>query len=292
MRSSQPGKVPKNIFPLIYNQEKWIFKDNKFDCIINNLNFHSIENLESFMRNINKSLIPDGCFLGNFYTSSSFQELKYALNLAENEREGGVSPNSLIFPHISDVGNLMQRLHFSLPSINVHKYRYKFHNLSQIFEFLTLIGETNFLINKRKFKRRDTFISAMAIYENLFNEASDKQDEEQDIRTIKIDLRDDCQENKSYVYLTIDISSFICWKYHESQQKPKERGSSKFSLKELANEALENESDPTLRVGKIIQKPGSEDFEIIEITEKIKSKIKDKLGEEELQKIIEPEKKK
>lgn len=276
-----PANIPKNIYPVLINQEKWPFKDNSLDCVINNLYLHNVENFEDHLKLIRESLIPDGCLLTNFFTTQTLNELKFTMGVAESEREGGVSTNVLTFPHIADVGNILHKLNFSLPAMNIYKYIYKFDDLSGLFEFLELTGETNFLRNRRKFKSRDTFIASMAIYQTLYNNKTIHEDVYADIRRINVDLRED-KNKEDFVFSTIEIGSLICWKYHPSQQKPKERGSAEFNLKELATDVLEAGKDE-IRFGSVQLKDKSEDeFEIIEMTELIKEKIKKKIGEEVL----------
>lgn len=58
----------------------------------------------------------------------------------------------------------------------------------------------------------------------------------------------------SNIVCTFDVINLIGWKFHESQQKAKERGSGKFSLKEIVtdmNDKAENE-DQIIRHGTII----------------------------------------
>lgn len=279
--------LPENIFGVLIDHEKWPFLDNSISCIINNLYSHSVENIEDLFTKYNKSLIPDGILLANMFNQTSFQELRLIFNYAETEREGGQSSNVLLFPNISDVGNLLQKINFSLPSIHINKYRYKFEDLSQIFEFLKCIGETNFYTNKRSFKRRDTYYSAMALYSELFNEKVDKDEIDfykDDNRIVKVDLRS--EDKDKYVFLTLDVINFIAWKYHITQPKPKERGSAEFSLKEFANDAFEAGEDPTLRFGRISVGENDE-YKLEEMTDKIKKKIENKLGKEKLQEIFE-----
>jgi SAM-dependent methyltransferase len=185
--------LPKNIFPLLINKEKWPFKDETIDCIFNNLYLHTCENLENILKIYNKSLIKDGFLVSNIISNNSFQELKVCLNLSENERDGGVSLNSMPIPSIESVGNLVGRIGYNLPSITVNKSRLLFSGLDQIFEFLTQIGETNILKNKRKMKSQNCIIAAMSIYKHLFNSKREKKNfdvEMVDNRIIRYDLRD------------------------------------------------------------------------------------------------------
>jgi len=349
--------LPQNIFSLLINKEKWPFKAESLDCIFNNLYLHTNENLENILKQYNKSLIKDGFLVSNLISNNSFQELKFCLNLAENERDGGVSLNSMPIPTMESVGNLVGRIGYNLPSITMNKSRLLFSGMDQIFEFLTQIGETNILKNKRKTKSQNCFIAAMALYKHLFNSQREKENYDVDLidnRILRYDLRskeeldlgnfnsnnnlkkkvnsnfnkknfDDKNdgnknienkdliqelnnsenknkankedsisaslENKNlnfekdeieklnkiyseHVYMTLEIASLICWRYHESQQKPKERGSAEFSLKDLAVEVLEKDLGDEIRFGRIEMKEGkSDEFEIIDITDKIKKKI-------------------
>lgn len=282
-----PDNLPKNIFPVLINQEKWPFKDNSINCIINNLYLHNVENLEEHLRKLNNSLVPDGCLISNFYTDNTLNELKFIMSLAESEREGGLSPNVLPFPHISDFGNLVQKLGYTLPSFSLFKYRYKFNDLGHLFEFLEIIGESNFLSNRRNYKKKDTYIAAMALYHSIYGQSKNKNidnDEFRDIRTINIDFRmEKNTDDDFFILATFEVGSFISWKFHPSQPKPKQRGSAEVNLKDIASEVLEAEKDD-IRYGSIRPKEGenNEDFEIIEMTEMIKEKIRNKLGDEAL----------
>lgn len=100
---------------------------------------------------------------------NSFKELKAVFNLAESEREGGISPNVIPLKEMSELGNLLSRTGYNLTTLNLTKYNLHFRDLSQIFDFLKSIGENNFLINRRRVKSRDSFLAASAIYKSLYN---------------------------------------------------------------------------------------------------------------------------
>jgi NADH dehydrogenase [ubiquinone] 1 alpha subcomplex assembly factor 5 len=91
------------------------------------------------------------------------------LNLAESEREGGISPNVIPFKEMSELGNLLSRTGYNLTTLNMTKYSLQFKDFSQICDFLKAVGESNFLINRRRFKSRDTFLAASSIYNSLYN---------------------------------------------------------------------------------------------------------------------------
>jgi NADH dehydrogenase [ubiquinone] 1 alpha subcomplex assembly factor 5 len=285
IKNSKSLNFPSNIFPVLFEQDKWPFKENSLNCIINNLCFHNVEDLESHLNLLKYSLKPDGCILANFFGSHTLNELKFVMNLAEEEREGGVSTNVFTFPTVPEMGNLLHKINLTLPSLGINRYIFKFDHLVSLCEFLEMIGESNALKNKRPFKRRDTFIAAISLYQNLFNQNRLTNEDIVDFRTIMVDMRSQ-KSSSDYIFATFEVGSVICWKYHESQQKPKERGSAEFSLKELASDVLEKEMDE-IRYGSLSPKAGSEDeYEIVEMTEIIKNKIRKKLGEETINKKL------
>ena len=93
-----------------------------------------------------------------------------------------------------------------------------------------------------------------------------------------VDLSNKESKEEDKMVCTMEILNFIGWKYHESQQKPKERGSAEFNLKDLAEKSLEGGDE--VRVGQIKQIGNSDEFEIIDRTEEVKRKMKSKQTEE------------
>jgi hypothetical protein len=77
------------------------------------------------------------------------------------------------------------------------------------------------------------------------------------------------EKKKDKIVATFQFINFLGWKYHESQQKPKKRGSAEFSLKVLQKE-IEESIDP--KEGGIEQRSGtievSDDEEEVEKKEK------------------------
>jgi NADH dehydrogenase [ubiquinone] 1 alpha subcomplex assembly factor 5 len=284
------GKVsnlPENIFGVVINHDKWPFKDNSIDCIVNNLYFHNTDSLEDLLKRYNKSLVSDGCLVGNVFTYHSMLELRRVLTLAENEREGGVSQNVITFPRMQELGAMLSKTNFNLPSISINNTRLYFDDLVEIFEFIKAIGETNFLANRRLYKSSDTYLAAIALYQQLFNKEKDESeiaDEEVRRRVTRMKFTENLED---FVYLTLEVTAFISWKYDESQQKPKERGSAEFNMKDLAEETLKKNEDPTLRIGRIKPTENEDEFEIEDLTDKIKQKIIDKLGKDKVDEKLE-----
>ncbi len=138
--------------------------------IVSNCNLHWVNNLEGTLRGYRDSLIPDGVFLGTVIGGETLQELRICLNLAEGEREGGVSPTVSPLMSLTDMGNIFSRAgHFKLPTVDLTRLQFEFTSTFQLFEVLREVGEQNCLKAKRKRIPEATFIAAAALFETLFN---------------------------------------------------------------------------------------------------------------------------
>ena len=68
-------------------------EESSIDCVISNLALHWINNLPGIMVQINRCLVPDGLFLATILGGDTLYELRGSIQLAEQERKGGVSPH-------------------------------------------------------------------------------------------------------------------------------------------------------------------------------------------------------
>jgi NADH dehydrogenase [ubiquinone] 1 alpha subcomplex assembly factor 5 len=110
--------------------------------IVSNSCLHWVNDLEGTLRAYRESLIPDGVFLGSSFGGDSLQELRICLNLAESERDGGVSPTVSPMLSLTDMGNIFSRSgHFNLPTVDVTHMQYEFTSTYQLFDFIRSIGE-------------------------------------------------------------------------------------------------------------------------------------------------------
>ena len=98
----------------------------------------------------------------------------------------------------------------------------------ELMKYLQSVGENSTLTQSRKGTLKETLLAASAIYDTLF----------------KVDGK---------VEATFEEIFFIGWKFHESQQKPKKRGSGEFTMKSLEDELkkLEPEEAARIKVGNI-----------------------------------------
>ena len=284
----------KNIHSILINNEDLPFKNSSIDLIVSNLNLHSINNLDNYFSNLSNILVEDGCLLSDFVSSGSFNELNTVLSYSELEREGGLSPNILRFKNFQDISSYINKYNFNLSSFNINRYCNFFNNFNNLLQFFQEIGETNYLINRRICKTKDTFVSASALYSNMFNYNNYQKIADESFLT-KYKHNYFTDELKNFIYMTYEITSFIGWKYNKkTHQKPKERGSAEVNLKDIVDYNLDEENniiDDTIRYGTLIEKKNNinyknnyeriddinnDEYEIYDLTDKMKKLINEK----------------
>jgi len=210
------------VHPICLEEEIWPMKPESLDLVVSSLSLHWTNDVSVALVRILDSLVPDGALIGTIFGEETVQELRIAFTLAENERSGGVSQHaSPMFSNV-DWGNMFTRCQYNLPTIYSDKIQLNFNNPFELMQFIQEIGENNSLLENRKEVIRDVVFAAAAIYQNLFKHP----------------------KNENQVFSTFEFISFLGWKYHESQQKPKKRGSAEFSLKDLQKE-IEDSLEPS-----------------------------------------------
>ena len=95
------------------------FGEASFDLVLSSLTLHWVNDLPGCLTQIRDILRPDGALVGSMLGGTTLQELRHCLFLAEQERQGGVSPHVSPFATASDMAGLMQGAGFALPTIDV-----------------------------------------------------------------------------------------------------------------------------------------------------------------------------
>jgi NADH dehydrogenase [ubiquinone] 1 alpha subcomplex assembly factor 5 len=181
------------------------------DLVLGGVYMHWINNLPGFLSNILKILKPDGVFMGAMLGGDTLQELRTSFVLAEQEREGGVSPHVNPMISVRDAGNLLTRAGFSIPTIDNDFLTVYYPDAFTLMNHLQFMGENNALLSRREMISRETLYGAAAIYDSMF-------------RTEK------------GISATFEIIYMIGWAPDPSQPKPARRGSGEISLKDLAKQ--------------------------------------------------------
>ncbi|EAL63531.1 hypothetical protein DDB_G0287769 [Dictyostelium discoideum AX4] len=186
-------------------------EDQSLDLIISNLSLHWVNDLPGVFGGLKRLLKPNGVFLASLFGEDTLMELKDSLYLAEIEREGGFSPHVSPFTKISDIGNILSKNRYTLPTVDTEKITINYDNMFVLMRDLQNMGENNAILKRRNYTSKDTFLAASAIYKHLYG-----------------------NEDNNSIPATFQIIYLIGWAPHESQQKPLQRGSAKKHFSEIS----------------------------------------------------------
>lgn len=185
------------------------FEANTFDAVLSSLSLHWINDLPSVLAQVNHILKPDAPFMGVMMGGDSLYELRTSLQLAEQDRRGGVSTHTSPLADVRDVGGLLQKAGFNLLTVDVDDIVVDFPDTFSLMKDLQAMGESNAVLAREKGAiHRDVLVAADAIYRALHG-----------------------NEDGS-LPATFRLIYMIGWKPSPNQAKPLERGTAMFSIKD------------------------------------------------------------
>mmetsp|Transcript_11240 Transcript_11240/g.18341 ORF Transcript_11240/g.18341 Transcript_11240/m.18341 type:complete len:390 (-) Transcript_11240:1419-2588(-) len=186
--------------------------DASVDIILSCLSLHWANDLTGTLQHVRRALRPDGAFIGAMFCGDTLYELRTALAIAEQEREGGISAHVSPMLRAADACGLLSDAGFTLSTIDTTSVEVEYRNAFACMEHLSAMGESNAVLHRRPAVSRETMLAAAAIYQDMFG-------------------RED-----GYVPATFEIVFMIGWNPHESQPKPMARGAQDTSLADLASQ--------------------------------------------------------
>ncbi|KAI5119596.1 hypothetical protein M0805_005766 [Coniferiporia weirii] len=182
---------------------------NPQEAIVSCLSLHWVNDLPGVLVQIREALKPDGVFLGALFGGDTLFELRTSLQLAEIEREGGVSPHVSPMTDNKDVSNLMGRAGFTLLTVDIDEVKVTYPSMWELMEDLRDMGESNAVLDRRNYIHRDTLAAASAIYKELHG------------------------NEDGTIPATFQVIFVIGWKPSPNQPKPLERGTGATNLKDV-----------------------------------------------------------
>ncbi|KAK7747644.1 hypothetical protein SLS62_008970 [Diatrype stigma] len=181
-----------------------------FDLVLSSLHLHWTNDLPGVLAQINHILKPDCAFVGAMLGGDTLFELRTSLQLAEQERRGGVSPHVSPLADVRDVGGLLQRAGFTMLTVDVDDLVVDYPDSFALMRDLQAMGEANAVLGREAAGlRRDVLLAADAIYRELHGNPDG---------TIPATFRT--------IYM-------IGWKVGGDQPKPLPRGSGQVNLKDI-----------------------------------------------------------
>lgn len=205
-RAEVSPEVPTH--KLVVDEEFLPFKDKSLDVVVSSLSLHWVNDLPGCFKAVQKSLKPDRPFIGSMFGGDTLFELRVSLQLAEQELQGGISPHISPFTDVRDLGNLLNRAGFTMLTIDVDEVKSSYDDMLSLMMDLKGMGENNCVWTRRPMLHRNTIELAEKKYREMYS-------------------------TEEGLEATFQIVNFIAWSPDPSQPKPLQRGSAKFSLKDI-----------------------------------------------------------
>ncbi len=195
----------------IVGDEEWLpIKEESLDLVISTLSLHWVNDLPGALIQINRSLKPDGLFLGAMLGGDTLIEWRDCLLRAEMQVSGGASPRFSPLADGRDAGSLLQRAGFALPVIDSDIITVTYDNAFKLMADLRAMGETNSVIERSRAPlNRSVLMRAAELYTEGYAGPDGR------------------------IPATFQIIYLHGWAPHESQQKPMRPGSAKTRLADV-----------------------------------------------------------
>lgn len=147
------------------------FADGSVDLVMSSCALHWVNDIPAVLNEIKRILKPDGVFLGAMLGGDTLHELRSSFVLAEQERDGGVSPHTSPMIMLADAGNLLAAAGFGIPTVDTDVFTVEYPDAGVLFDHLQGMGESNAAVGMRGGARRDTLLAAAAAYHALHGKA-------------------------------------------------------------------------------------------------------------------------
>lgn len=149
--------------PLAADEEWLPFAPCSFDLVVACLSLHWVNDLPGALLQIRRVLAPDGLFLAALPGLPTLGPLREALQAAEAELRGGVSPRVSPFPELRDGAALLQRAGFALPVADSEELTLAYHDPLALLRDLQAAGEQNAVLARdRRIPPRALIPAALA----------------------------------------------------------------------------------------------------------------------------------
>lgn len=192
------------------DEETLSYEPETFDLVMSSLSLHWINDLPGILTQINNILKPDCPFIGAMLGGDTLFELRTSLQLADQERRGGISPHVSPLADVRDVGGLLQKAGFKMLTVDVDDVIVDYPDTFALMQDLQAMGEGNAILGREMGAiRRDVLLANEGIYRELHG-----------------------NEDGS-IPATFRIIYMIGWKEGENQPEPLTRGSGEVNLKDI-----------------------------------------------------------
>jgi NADH dehydrogenase [ubiquinone] 1 alpha subcomplex assembly factor 5 len=195
---------------VLRDEELLHYESNTFDAVMSSLSMHWINDLPSFLAQVNNILKPDAPFIAAMFGGDTLFELRTSLQLADTERRGGVSPHVSPLADVRDMGGLLQKAGFKMLTVDIDDIIVDFPDTFALMRDLQSMGESNAILGREAGGiKRDVLLANEGIYKELHG-----------------------NEDGS-IPATFRMIYMIGWKEGPNQAKPLPRGSGQTNIKDI-----------------------------------------------------------
>lgn len=195
---------------VLRDEELLPYESNTFDAVMSSLSMHWINDLPSFLAQVNNILKPDAPFIAAMFGGDTLFELRTSLQLADTERRGGVSPHVSPLADVRDMGGLLQKAGFKLLTVDVDDIIVDFPDTFALMRDLQSMGESNAILGREAGGiKRDVLLANEGIYKELHG------------------------NKDGSIPATFRMIYMIGWKEGPNQAKPLPRGSGQTNIKDI-----------------------------------------------------------
>ncbi|TKA30976.1 hypothetical protein B0A50_01944 [Salinomyces thailandicus] len=196
------------------NPEHLPYPPATFDLAMSSLSLHWINDLPSVLTQINTCLKPDAPFLAAMSGGDTLFELRGSLQLAEQERLGGIGTHISPLADVRDVGNLLSRAGFKLLTVDVDDIIVDYPSIFALMTDLQAMGEANAALRRDPAGlSREVMLATEAIYRELYGEEG--------------------EDGGTVLPATFRTIYMIGWKEGGEQPRPLERGTGESNLTDI-----------------------------------------------------------
>ncbi|KAK1761104.1 hypothetical protein QBC47DRAFT_369109 [Echria macrotheca] len=209
--ADEPFNKDLQMTRVVLNDEETLpFDAASFDMVMSSMSLHWINDLPGMLAQINNVLKPDCPFIGAMLGGDTLFELRTSLQLAEQERRGGISPHVSPLADVRDVGGLLQRAGFKMLTVDVEDIVVDYPDMFALMQDLQHMGESNAVLGREMGPiGRDVLLAGNAIYKELHG------------------------NEDGTIPATFRIIHMIGWRESADQPKPLARGSGEVNLKDI-----------------------------------------------------------
>lgn len=162
------------LIPVTQDEEARLpFEDGSLDIVLSGMSLQWVNNVPAVLAEVRRVLKPDGVFLAAFLGGDTLCELRSSFIVAEQDRDGGVSPHMSPLMMVTDAGNLLQSAGFAIPTIDSDVFTIEYPSPGHLFTHLQKMGDSNVSLGMRGGARPDTLLAAAAAYQSMYGSAED-----------------------------------------------------------------------------------------------------------------------